>query len=155
MIYTNDEIAKRDLEWLTQECSLSAFAASRLTHYELTMMENKLSDVSDKTIFAFYADLFETFKLKKPHWKKTISHHMLPALAFIPGEGIRVVIDQEADGNWKSEGRDGVRSEKVYPRGTLFSPIKSKRSSLEKISAKSMFKTVALQQKPFIVHAPE
>ena len=77
MIYTNNEVAKRDLEWLTQECTLSAFAASRLTHYELTMMENKLTDISDKAILAFYADLFETFKLKKPHWKKQVSEHML------------------------------------------------------------------------------
>ena len=153
MIYTNDEVAKRDVEWLTQECSLSAFAASRLTHYELTMMENKLTDISDKAILAFYADLFETFKLKKPHWKKQISEHMSPALAFIPGEGVRIVIEQEADGNWKSEGEDGVRSEKKYPAGTLFTSIKSERSSTDKLSAKAMFKMVAMQQKPFIVHA--
>jgi len=153
MIYANDEEAKRDIQWLTQECSLLAFAASRLTFYELTMLENKLSDVSNKSILAFYADLFKTFGLKEPHWKKKISHHALPALAFIPTEGVRVIIDQEADGNWKSEGKDGVRSEKVYPPGTLFTALKSEQRSTDKLSAKAMFKTVAMQQKPIVVQA--
>jgi ATP-binding cassette subfamily C protein LapB len=117
------------------------------------MLENKLSDVSDKSILAFYAGVFKTFGLKEPQWKKTISHHALPALAFIPAEGVRVIMDQEADGKWKSEGKDGTRSEKVYPAGTLFAAIKSEKRSTEKISAKSMFKTVAMQQKPIIVQA--
>lgn len=153
MIYANDEEAKRDIQWLTQECSLTPFAASRLTFYELTMLEKKLSDVDDKSILAFYADLFESFGLKKPHWKQKISEHTLPALAFIPGEGIRIIIEQEADGNWKSEGKDGVRSEKVYPQGTLFTAIKSERKADDKLSAKAMFKMVAMQQKPYLVHA--
>lgn len=153
MIYANEEAAKHDIQWLTQECPLTHFAASRLTSNELIRVKNKLSDAKDKSILAFYADLFETFGLKKPHWKKKILHHFLPALAFIPGEGVRVVIDQEADGNWKSEGRDGARSEKAYPSGTLFTPIKSERRSTEKLSAKSMFKMVAMQQKPFVVQA--
>ena len=153
MIYANDEEAKHDIQWLTQECSLTHFAASRLTLNELTRLQDKLTGVNDKSILAFYADLFETFGLKKPHWKKKISHHSLPALAFIPGEGVRVIIEQEADENWKSEGRDGVRTEKVYPSGTLFTPIKSKRGLTEKLSAKSMFKIVAMQQKPFVVQA--
>ncbi|WP_309499216.1 ATP-binding cassette domain-containing protein [Sulfurovum sp.] len=153
MIYANKEEAKHDIQWLTQECSLSHFAASRLTFYELTMLENKLSDVNDKSILVFYADLFESFGLKKPHWKKKISEHTLPALAFIPGEGIRIIVEQEADGNWKSEGKDGVRSEKAYLAGTLFTAIKSERKADDKLSAKAMFKMVALQQKPYVVHA--
>lgn len=153
MIYGNAEEAMRDIQWLAQECSLAHFAASRLTLNELGRLKNKLSDANDKSILAFYADLFETFGLKKPHWKKQISHHSLPALAFIPGEGVRVVIDEEADGKWKSEGRDGVRSEKAFPSGTVFTPIKSKRALTDKISAKSMFKMVAMQQKPFVVQA--
>ena len=153
MIYANKEEAKHDIQWLTQECSLTPFAASRLTFYELTMLEKKLSNVNDKSILAFYEDLFETFGLKKPHWKKKILQHALPALAFIPGEGLRVVIEQEADGSWKSEGKDGVRSEKSYLTGTVFSPIKSERKADDKLSAKAMFKMIALQQKPYVVHA--
>ena len=153
MIFATIEEAKQDIQWLTQECSLSHFAASRLTSYELTVLENTLLDVDDKTILSFYADLFETFGLKKPQWKKKISHHTLPALAMIPGEGIRIVMEEEADGSWKSEGRKGVRTEKAYSKGTLFTPIKSMRKSTDKISAKAMFKAVALQQKPSIVHA--
>lgn len=153
MIYSDEEEAKRDIQWLTQECSLTHFAASRLTSYELTMLQKKLSNIDDTSILTLYTDIFETFKLKKPHWKKNISKHDLPVLAFIPGEGVRVVMEQEADGDWKSEGRDGVRKEKSYLPGTHFAPIKSERKLNEKLSAKALFKMVAMQQKPYVVHA--
>ena len=153
MIYHDIAQAKEDIRWLTQECSLPAFAASRLTAYELTIRQKRLTDIDDKSIRRFFDELFELFSLKKARWTKKLSQRSLPAAALIPGEGIRIVIEQEADGSWKSEGRSGIRSEKAYPDGTYFTPIKPRRLSNEKRSASSMFKSIALGQKPILFHA--
>jgi len=98
MIYRDKATAIKDMQWLTQECTLSHFAASRLTSYELNKLEEKLTGIEQKSIFDLYSTIFEMFGLKKASWSKTLSHVSLPALALIPNEGVRIIIEQEADG---------------------------------------------------------
>lgn len=153
MIYTHLDKAREDMQWLTGHCSLPHFASSRLSSYEVVTLEKRLVTIDDKSILAFFETLFETFNLKKPFWTKTLSHEALPILALIPGEGMRVIIEHEADGSWKSDGVNGIRRERSFPAKTLFTSIKSQRSSLEKISATQMFMEVARAQKPILIHA--
>lgn len=153
MIYTHLDKAKDDMQWLTLHCSLPHFASSRLSSYEVVTLEKRLVTVDDKSILSFFETLFETFNLKKPFWSSTLTHEALPILALIPGEGMRVIIEHEADGTWKSDGVNGIRRERTFPSKTLFTSIKSERSSPEKISATQMFMDVARRQKPILIHA--
>lgn len=153
MIYTDLDHAKRDIQWLTQHCSLPHFASSRLTAYEHALLEQRLSGAEDKSVLAFLETLFEAFRLKKPYWSTDLSHEALPVMALIPGEGIRLILEHEADGTWKSDGADGTRIDRNFPEATRFASIKSERSEGGKVSAAQMFKTVALRQKPMIIHA--
>jgi len=153
MIYTHLDKAKDDMRWLTGHCSLPHFASSRLSSYEVVTLEKRLVTTDDKSILAFFEAFFDTFNLKKPFWTKTLSHEALPILALIPGEGMRVIIEHEADGAWKSDGVNGIRRERTFPAKTLFTSIKSERSSPVKISATQMFIEVAKRQKPILIHA--
>lgn len=153
MIYTHLDKAKEDMRWLTGHCSLPHFASSRLSSYEVVTLEKRLVTTDDKSILAFFEAFFDTFNLKKPFWTKTLSHEALPILALIPGEGMRVIIEHEADGAWKSDGVNGIRRERTFPAKTLFTSIKSERSSPVKISATQMFIEVAKRQKPILIHA--
>lgn len=153
MIYNDQEGAIRDIEWLTQTCTLSHFATSRLTLHELEMLKKKLSKIDDSSIYAFYNVVFEMLKLKKSNWKKNISTSSLPVIALIPEEGLRIVLEQEADGSWKSEDKDGIKLQGTFPSGTRFASIKPERKLQRKLSAKEMFKEVAMEQKSIILHA--
>lgn len=153
MFYQDIESARHDIAWLTQACALPPFSVLRLTSYEREILEQTLVDIEEKSILSFYDHLFENLGLKNTQWSKSISHAHLPVLALIPDEGIRIVIEKEAEGSWKSEGRDGLRSCGAFPKGTWFTSIKSERKSIDKLSAKEMFKTIALEQKPIIWYA--
>ena len=153
MIYANIELARKDLHWLTRECSVAPFSSFRLSSYESQMLLKELEAHDDKEILTFYEDLFEHFGLKQEEWSQSLSHQSLPVLALIPQEGIRIIIEKEADGRWKSEGRDGLRTQRQFAEGTLFSPIKIERNNSEKLTAKAMFKSIALKEKPAIMYA--
>lgn len=153
MIHSTIAEAKSDFRWLCEECSLAHFASSRLGSYELALFEERLEHFDDASMLSFYEALLPSHHLKKPLWSNDLSHESLPVLALIQGEGIRIIIEHEADGRWKSEGREGIRSDRGFTKGTRFASIKYERSETGKISASEMFKEVALRQKPMIVHA--
>jgi ATP-binding cassette subfamily C protein LapB len=153
MIYTHLDKAKEDMRWLTQECSLPHFAASKLSSYEHLALEKRLVSIDDAAIFSFYKILFEAFNLKKPFWTQTLSPEALPILAFIPGEGVRIILEHEADGSWKCDGDYGISHERAFSSKTIYASLKSQRTTSEKISATQMFKEVARAQKPILIHA--
>lgn len=154
MIYTDMDKARYDIEWLAKECTLPPFASSRLSLYEYRELEKGLvAVIDDRSIQVFFERLFEAFNLKKPQWSETLIPESLPALALIPGEGMRVILDQESDGAWRSDGMSGRRREQSYPPKTRFTAIKSERSNSVKRSATELFRSVALRQKPFLIHA--
>ena len=153
MIYKEREDAVKDLHWLLRECSVAPLSALKLSEYEAAIVENELTDIDDDALKLFYEDLFEKLGLKPVAWHDEIAHQSLPVLALVPGEGIRIVLAQEANGYWKSEGRSGVRNEKHFPDGTYFTAVKLDNKSQGKRSAREMFKAIALKQKPAVVHA--
>jgi ATP-binding cassette subfamily C protein LapB len=150
MIYTSLDQAKRELQWLTQECSLPHFASSRLTAYEYLSLENRLTTLDDKSI-RIYEALIRL--ISKSLLTNDLAHESLPVLALIPDGGMRIIIEHEADGSWKSDGANGTRNERAFPKNTLFTSIKSERSNNEKMSATQMFKDIAIRQKPIFIHA--
>ena len=153
MIYGNIELAREDIHWLTRECSVAPFSSFRLSSYESQMLEKELESHHDKEVLTFYEEIFEHFGLKQEEWSTSLSHQSLPVLAMIPQEGIRIIIEKEADGRWKSEAKDGLRTQREFSEETLFMPIKTERSNSAKMTAKEMFKSIALKEKPTIVYA--
>lgn len=153
MIYAHTDEAKQDLRWLAYECSISPFSSIRLSEYELTRLEENLIGIDIESVSSFIAVLFDTFNLIKPHWSETLRHETLPALALVPGEGIRIIVEYEADGKWKSIGSSGIKIESDFPKHTLFTTLRSQRKEIGKSSATQMFIDVAKRQKPIIVYA--
>ncbi len=153
MIYADTEEVKCDLEWLVQSCSIAPFSSFRLSAYELEILKQRVSDSNDKGVAALYEAFLTESGVKKAVWRTKISQESLPMLALVPGGGMRIVMEQEADGSWKSEGKEGVRTQRSFAEGTRFLPIRSETGSTEKISAKAMFKAVAWKQKPLMTYA--
>ncbi len=153
MIYSDIEQAKSDLHWLVKECSVAPVSSLRLTDYEAKVIEEALLEIDDASIETFYEEVFEHLGLKEPKWSDTLSHHDLPSLALVPGEGIALVMERESDGSWKCESPTGISRRKKFPEGTRFTPLKTLRSTEEKRSASEMFKEIALREKPILIYA--
>lgn len=153
MIFTSVNQMRETLQWLAWECTLPHFAASRMSNYEYDTLEKKALQSDDHALLPFLDLFFDAFKLIKPQWNADVAHQDLPAMALIPNEGIRLVIEREADGAWRSDSVSGVRTVLSFPHGTRFTSLKSQRISGGKQSAKEMFTSIALEQKPILFHA--
>lgn len=153
MIYSNSEDAKRDLRWFVFQSGISHISSVHLSEYEYTLLEEKISGLDQPSFSTFLETLLETLKLSPAKWSDTIEHKLLPLLAILPDGGLRVIIGKEADGNWKTIGFDGVKSEEKFPNKTRFTPLRSNQKEVIQKSATHMFKSIALKQKPIIIYA--
>jgi len=153
VIFTSINQMRETLQWLAWQCTLPHFAAFRMSNYEYDALEKKASYSDDQSLVDFLELFFDAFKLTKPQWTMDIAHQDLPAMALIPNEGIRLIIEREADGAWRSDSVGGVRTVLSFPYGTRFASLKSQRISGEKQGAKAMFKAIAMEQKPILFHA--
>jgi len=153
MIYSDLVQAQADLYWLVRECSVVPFSTLRLTEYEASMLEKELTSYDNTFIYEFYEILFDRAGLREIHWSTDIVHQSLPVLALIPEEGLCIVMEKELDGSWKCESREGIKTFKIFPEGTHFSPVKTVRNRNKKRTAREMFKEIALQQKQTVVYA--
>lgn len=153
MIFADLDDTKRHLRWLVRECSIPPFSQGRLGTNEFDHLSRSLAAGDDETIRHFLDAVFESFDLKTPLWETEASAHALPLLALVPGIGLRIVFAHEADGTWKSEGVEGVRTDTAFPEHTLFTSIKSIQGGDTNKTASAMFKEIALRQKSIIVHA--
>lgn len=153
MTFTNLTEASEQIRWLAQECSLSAFASTRLSPYGLDALLKKLDAVDEKSALAFFDTLFDTYGLNPPQWSEILAHEALPVLALVPHQGIKIILELTSDGSWTCDSSEGIEQLQGFPVGTLFTSVKSKREQNKKLSASEMFKEVAMRQKPIIVYA--
>ena len=153
MIYLTLDQAKADIHWLVRECSVPPFTALRLTEYETAMLEKELEDHDDAFIREFYEILFQRAGLREVEWSSEIGHESLPVLAFVPKEGLCVVMEKETGEEWVCESPKKIKRRKIFPKGTLFTPVKAVRDRKQKRSARAMFKEIALRQKQTVVYA--
>ena len=153
MIYADIAEARENMHWLVRECTSAPFASLRLTEYEASVLEKELESHEGEAVREFYEIMFERAGLNKTEWSNTPEHQALPLFALVPGEGIHIVIEREADGRWKSESCKGLTVTAGFPEGTHFTPARKTAKNSKKFSARQMFKTIALREKPVIVHA--
>ncbi|HHO42448.1 MAG TPA: ATP-binding cassette domain-containing protein, partial [Epsilonproteobacteria bacterium] len=102
---------------------------------------------------SIYTELFLTYGLKSPIWKKELKQEDLPALALVPDVGLLIVLEKTADNSWKCDGRNGIKYFETFPQGTIFSDIRQERIDGKKESAFEMFKRIAKRQKTVIIQA--
>ncbi len=155
-LYNDNEKLKKDIYWLTQECSLPPFSSSRLSKHAFLDFEKKfLKDIKfdDKSMLSVYEKLFELIGLKKPKWTSEISKENLPSIAITPNEGLNIVLEKTTSGAWRCVGAKGTKHCFSFDAGTQFCEIREERVKGVHNSAYEMFKSVALKQKKHIIYA--
>jgi len=152
--YSNSKQLQEEFNWLSKSCSFEHFIASRLPAHEHQRLYKKITQKTKNSfVKSFLDDFLSELDLQQVPWEKTISRTMLPVLALIPGQGIRVVIELDVDGAYKVLSADGVENYKNFPKHTIFRPLKFKAKQLVVSSAKEMFKSFAKQQKKYLHYA--
>lgn len=155
-LYNDNEKLKKDIYWLTHECSLPLFSGSRPSMYSYLDFEKKfLEDIEldDKAILLSYEKLFELIGLKKPNWTTEILEENLPCIAIMPNDGLCIVLEKTTGGTWRCAGPKGIRYYSSFDDGTQFCELREERVNRVRNSAYEMFKSVALRQKRHIFHA--
>ena len=154
MIYSDIEQLKRDFHWLTKESTLEHFAYSRLSSYYYDLFYKKLnSNISDDFSESFFTRVLYILDLKYTPWAEHVNSTMLPMLALIPNVGLKIILEHNSNGSYKTVGVDGVENYASFPQGSRFKALKFKRKEIENVSAIGMFKDIAFKQKKYLVYA--
>lgn len=154
MIYNTSQEFKEDFNWLTKECTLEHFLVSRLSPYDYDTFFNKLSsDMDDKFTLNFFNELLLKFDLQETKWSDKINSTMLPILALIPAQGLKIIIEVQSDGSYKTVDAKGTDSCRNFPKRTKFKALKFNRREVKKMSASQMFIDIAKSQKKYLFYA--
>jgi ATP-binding cassette subfamily C protein LapB len=152
--YHSPEQLKNDLYWLCKDCTLDHFSSARLSDFEY---KNLFSEIVDRVDSFFVKDLFNNLlsklNLQSSRWEKKLTSPMLPALALIPGAGLRVIIDIDVNGVYKSIGENGISEHPSFPAKTIFKMLKFQVKESVFDSSKAMFKSIAKEQKKYLYYA--
>ena len=154
MVYSNKNEILRDFEYLIKNSSVEYLLLSKPYSGVVDKYQNMLNKYDDKFILKFFHSLIKEFGLKTSSWKSEVSPAKLPALILVPNQGLKICIEITPDGLYKTENANGIEYIKELPKGIkvleFYPPIIEENKS---ITASEMFKTVALQQKKYVVYA--
>ena len=152
--YNSVDQLKNDFKWLGKDCTLDHFSSSKLSEYEYKNLFRKIVQRADNP---FVEDLFNQLlsklNLQSSAWENTLTSPMLPALALIPGAGMRVIIDIDVNGIYKSIGEHGTNEYQSFPGITIFKMLKFQAKESVVNSAKVMFELIAKEQKKYLYYA--
>ena len=154
--YNDVKKLKKDIHWLTQECSLPLISKGRVSKHAFVDFEKKVlekSTLDDESILNVYTRLLELYGLKQIEYSSDIEEENLPCVTLIPEDGLCVVLEKTASGTWRCDTPKGVRYYPYFDKGTYFLPIRQERECKTIASAYEMFKKVALREKDHITHA--
>ena len=154
MIYNHKVELLKDFKWLSSETTLEHFTLSRLTTFEADKCTKKIPDiVTDSFVESFYTELLEKFELEENSWQDKVNDTMLPMMVLIPNEGMKIVLEKEIDGSYRTTSADGTKMYQEFPEKSQFVILKIKRKEHQKLSAKQMFIDIAKKQKKYLVYA--
>ena len=123
--YSSAEQLKNDFNWVSRDCTLDHFSYSKLSEHE---HEKLIKTIVQRTGNRFVKNLFNQLlpklNLQSTAWKKTLTSSMLPALALVPGAGMKVIIDIDINGVYKSIGASGTNTHQSFPKNTIFRMLK-------------------------------
>lgn len=157
MIYKDKVNFNSDFIWLSSECLVEQIKKSEPSRYEKDVFSKKLnsidSSIEDKYVLNFYTEYLNKYELQNNTWQKNINDTQLPLLVIIPNVGIKIIIEKQIDGKYKTTSKYGVEVLEKFPQGSLFKTLREKRKDSTIQSAKSMFKKIAMNQKRYLVYA--
>ena len=154
MIYNDIQELKKDFDWLSKECTLEHFISSRLNTYDYNAFDKKLVlECSDKFSMNFFSELLLKYDLQDTTWTNKLNKTMLPIFALIPKKGMRIILEVDVDGSYKTIGANGVEKFNSFEKGTKFKELKYNRREKVINSAIEMFKDIASKQKKYLFYA--
>ena len=153
MIYDNLNLAKEDLKWLLGVNTIISDSTNSLNSKKVEMILENLTSFDAKYLELFYTELFNSLDFQSLSFSKDISKQYLPNFAIVPNFGVAFIYEQNKEGEYKAQTKDGIKIFKSFPANTIFSNLRKKEISKEKSSAYEMFKKVALEQKRLLVYA--
>ena len=152
--YSSVEQLKNDFNWLSRDCTLHHFSYSKLSKYE---HEKLIKTIVQRTGNRFVKNLFNQLlpklNLQSTAWESTLTNSMLPALALVPGAGMKVIIDIDINGDYESIDASGTNKHQSFPKNTTFRMLKFQARETATSSAKAMFKSIAKKQKKYLYYA--
>lgn len=154
--YDDIKKIKKDIHWLTQECSLPLISKGRVSKHAFADFEKKVlgkSTLDDESVLSVYTKLLELYGLKQIEYSSDITEEDLPCVTLIPEDGLCIALEKTASGTWRCDTPSGVRYYPYFDKGTYFLPIRQERECKTVASAYEMFKKVALREKDHITHA--
>lgn len=153
MIYDNLNLAKEDLKWLLGVNTIISDSTNSLNSKKVEMILENLTSFDAKYLELFYTELFNSLDFQSLSFSKDISKQYLPNFAIVPNFGVAFIYEQNKEGEYKAQTKDGIKIFKSFPANTRFTNLRKKEISKEKSSAYEMFKKVALEQKRLLVYA--
>lgn len=157
MIYTNAIDLEKDFLWLSDECVLEQLKKSEPSRYEKDIFLKKLNAfdnvIGDNNVFNFYDDYLSKYELKNSSWEKEIDDTQFPILVLSPELGLKIIIEKQANGSFKTISKKGIESFEKFSAGTKFKMIRGTKHISSAVSAKEMFKKIAYSHKRFLVYA--
>ena len=153
MIYDNLNLAKEDLKWLLGVNTIISESTNSLNSKKVEMILENLTSFDAKYLELFYTELFNSLDFQSLSFSKDISKQYLPNFAIVPNFGVAFIYEQNKEGEYKAQTKDGIKIFKSFPANTRFTNLRKKEISKEKSSAYEMFKKVALEQKRLLVYA--
>ena len=153
MIYDNLNLAKEDLKWLLGVNTIISDSTNALNSKKVEMILENLTSFDAKYLELFYVELFSSLDFESLSFSKDISKQFLPNFAIVPNFGVAFIYEQNKEGEYKAQSKDGIKIFKSFPANTRFANLRKKEISKEKSSAYEMFKKVALEQKRLLVYA--
>jgi ATP-binding cassette subfamily C protein LapB len=152
--YSNPELLKSDLNWLSKDCTLEHFSSNRLSDYEYRKLLSEIAQrVDNSFVERLFNRLLSKLSLQSSVWEDALESHMLPALALIPGVGIRVIIGIDVNGVYKSIGENGTTEHLSFASNSIFRMLRFQAKESVFISAKAMFGSIAKEQKKYLYYA--
>ncbi len=154
--YNDVKNLKKDIHWLTQECSLPLISKGRVSKHAFADFEKKVlgkSTLDDESVLSVYTKLLELYGLKQIEYSSDITEEDLPCITLVPEDGLCIALEKTASGTWRCDTPNGVRYHPYFEKGAYFLPIRQERECKTVASAYEMFKKVALREKDHITHA--
>jgi len=152
--YSSVKQLKNDFNWLAKDCTLDHFSSYRISDYEYKDLAGQIVQrIDDSFVENLFNQLLSRLNLQPGVWEKTLTHAMLPALVFMPGAGMQVVIDIDVNGVYKSIDASGTNQRQSFPKNSIFRMLKFQAKKTAVSSSKEMFKSIAQKQKKYLHYA--
>ena len=154
LYYGSVEQLKNDFNWVSRDCTLDHFSYSKLSEHEheklIKTIEQRIDNDFVKELFN---QLLPKLNLQSTAWESTLTSSMLPALALVPGAGMKVIIGIDINGDCESIDASGSNKHQSFPENTTFRMLKFQAREAATSSAKAMFKSIAKKQKKYLYYA--